>query len=124
MQPASNRQRYIVTVTVPVVSERNVRDHFMQASKRHKQQKECTFAMLYNGRVPKALPMPIHVHCIRMHGLKMDDDNLSSAFKHVRDEVARWFSVDDGDRSKIHFTYAQNPGGRKSWFVLEIAGAT
>jgi hypothetical protein len=36
-----------------------------------------------------------------------DDDGISAAMKGVRDRVAEWLSVDDGDRELVHFEYAQ-----------------
>jgi hypothetical protein len=36
---------------------------------------------------------------------ELDDDNLQGAFKAVRDEVAAFFGIDDGDRQRIRFEY-------------------
>jgi hypothetical protein len=40
----------------------------------------------------------------------LDDDNLASALKAVRDEVAKWLGVDDRDRLKVRYRYAQRRG--------------
>lgn len=43
--------------------------------------------------------------------IKDDHDNLCAAAKHVVDGVADALGVDDGDRSKVSWTYAQERGG-------------
>jgi hypothetical protein len=40
----------------------------------------------------------------------MDDDNLPGSLKAIRDEVASVLGVDDGDRARIRFAYAQERG--------------
>ncbi len=40
----------------------------------------------------------------------MDDDNLPGALKSVRDEIARWFGVDDKHRHIVRYAYAQRTG--------------
>jgi hypothetical protein len=37
----------------------------------------------------------------------LDDDNLVSSLKSVRDEVAAWLGVDDKDRMTVRYRYAQ-----------------
>ncbi len=41
---------------------------------------------------------------------KLDDDNLASAFKAIRDEVAKQLGVDDGG-TRVTWVYKQMPGG-------------
>jgi hypothetical protein len=41
---------------------------------------------------------------------KLDDDNLASAFKAIRDEVAKQLGVDDGG-TRVEWVYKQMPGG-------------
>jgi hypothetical protein len=40
----------------------------------------------------------------------LDGDNLQSGFKAVRDGVADWLGVDDGDK-RIDWQYGQRSGG-------------
>lgn len=40
----------------------------------------------------------------------LDDDNLASALKSVRDEVAKWLGVDDKLRDVVRYEYAQQRG--------------
>jgi hypothetical protein len=41
-------------------------------------------------------PLPLHIIIVRTGPRKLDDDNLASACKYVRDEIARKVGVDDG----------------------------
>lgn len=45
----------------------------------------------------------------------LDLDNLQAAFKAVRDGVADWLQIDDGD-PRLHWTYRQ--GRAASWAVV------
>lgn len=65
--------------------------------------------------MPPRFPMncwqwPVRVKMIRVGGKKLDDDNLDNAFKAVRDVVAEWLQVDDGDHTRVRFTCRQEPG--------------
>ena len=53
---------------------------------------------------------PVRVKLVRVGGKKLDDDNLDNAFKAVRDTVAEWLEVDDGDHTRVRFTCRQEPG--------------
>ena len=48
-----------------------------------------------SGRVPPALPCTITI--TRFDPNAADDDNTTNAAKAVRDQIAKWFGVDDGD---------------------------
>jgi hypothetical protein len=37
----------------------------------------------------------------------LDDDNLAGSFKAVRDELAAWLGVDDGNQHRVRWLYAQ-----------------
>jgi hypothetical protein len=37
----------------------------------------------------------------------MDDDNAVGALKQLRDELAAWLGVDDGDRARVRWAYDQ-----------------
>lgn len=49
---------------------------------------------------------PIEVTLTRVGVRKLDSDNLASAFKHVRDGIAEYVGVDDGDE-RWTWNYAQ-----------------
>jgi hypothetical protein len=51
--------------------------------------------------------------------LTQDDDNLVSAFKYVRDEVARVLGVNDGDK-RLRWVYKQEGGVRLAEARVDI----
>jgi hypothetical protein len=53
---------------------------------------------------------PVEVRLTRVAPRKLDDDNLASACKGVRDEVAAMLGVDDGDERLVRFSYGQERG--------------
>jgi hypothetical protein len=66
------------------VSEANATgEHFRNKSKRHKKQQIELFAHLYDH--PITVKTPAHVTFYRHSPRFIDDDNLVSAFKHVKD---------------------------------------
>jgi len=70
---------------IKTISEANTRDHWTKGYKRHKLQKMWIRAT-FQGQINKIIT-PCHVILTR-YGRKMDDDNLISALKYVRDEIA------------------------------------
>jgi hypothetical protein len=92
------------TFTIPevhLVSESNrKREHWAIGYNRAKKQKEAVRRAL-TGRLPNfelATETKITITLTRHDPfLITDDDNLISAFKHVRDEIAKQLGVNDGD---------------------------
>jgi len=41
----------------------------------------------------------------------LDDDKLAEAFKAVRDELAGWLGVSDGNQARVRWLYAQRKAG-------------
>jgi hypothetical protein len=41
--------------------------------------------------------LPVDVHLTRYASRALDSDNLVGSMKHVRDAVAHWLGIDDGD---------------------------
>jgi len=68
------------------VSESNTREHWTKAHARHKKQKEIVLLQMLAQSVPKKLPVAITF--VRLGPRCLDDDNLASAFKYIRDTVA------------------------------------
>ena len=67
---------------------------------------------IMSGRIRDFLPKvkwPVSVTIVRLSAGKMDDDGIAAATKGIRDSVAQCLGVDDGDTSKVRFSYA----GRK-----------
>jgi len=59
------------------------------------------------------------VTLVRFSAGFLDDDNLRGAFKAVRDEVAKWLGVDDGDVDRVRWLYAQEPA-RRGEFAIRV----
>jgi hypothetical protein len=47
----------------------------------------------------------------------LDDDNLASSAKAVRDGVADWLGIDDGDAARVSWRYAQEAVGVRRYGV-------
>lgn len=119
-----------VVVTVPgvaIVAELNRRDHWAVRRRRMTAQKAATAAALVTvGREVRdrlRAAARVTVRFVRIGGKRMDSDNLVGGFKAVRDQVARWLGVDDGDESRLAFEWpAQAPGttGEKG-FRIELS---
>ena len=60
---------------------------------------------------------------VRCSPRKLDDDNLASAFKAIRDEVAKQLGVDDGG-DRVEWVYRQNVATLHAWVVVTIAAVT
>ena len=108
---------FTVTAPVRVVSEMNVRGHWSARKRRFHEQQEAVAACLANLRGAEATAAYLlqtggtaRVTLTRLGGQRLDGDNLASAFKAVRDCVARRLGVDDGDPA-VEWEYAQEPGG-------------
>lgn len=103
------------------VSELNQREHWAVKNKRKKgQQEQVALAMLdaLNGR---KIQVPCVVTLTRIGPRKLDaGDNLSSAFKGIRDQIARQLGVDDGG-DQVEFRYEQMAVGVRDYAVkIEI----
>ena len=94
---------------IPTVSEANVREHWATKHKRKKEQQ-----LELSIRLPKLpecfTPDRITITLTRFYTRRpMDSDNLAGCFKHVRDGIAKWLKVDDGD-DKLTWKYEQVKG--------------
>lgn len=110
-----------VKIGIPTVSELNQREHWAKTHRRRKSQRQAVGLILNTCKRPK---LPCDVWLIRISPRKLDvDDNLPSAFKAIRDEVARWLGVDDGG-DQVIWRYDQRKGkpGEKA-VIIEIYGS-
>lgn len=92
---------------IRIESVANVREHWARKAKRAKAHRQAAMA------VP-AHPLPCVVTLTRIAPRKLDDDNLASGFKALRDGIADRLSVDDGD-PRIRFVYRQQTGQPKQY---------
>ncbi len=97
---------------VKTISELNAREHWRvrkdrASAHRSAAKKGCSNAERDFGR---AVKLPVSVKLCRVGQRKLDGDNLQGALKHVRDGIADWLGVDDGDESKVSWEYSQRIG--------------
>jgi len=86
----------------------NARLHWRARAKICKAER-ATAALLCGARMSRPA-FPCVVTLTRIGPRQLDDDNVATAFKAVRDGVADWLRVDDGDTSKVTWRYAQERG--------------
>jgi hypothetical protein len=105
-----------ITLTVPVqvVSEANTREHWAAKYRRADSQRTALIfawnsAGLSLGHKPN-VSGGVRVKWVKLGGKKLDDDNLHNAFKALRDCLAGWLGLDDGNE-RVSWKYAQEPGG-------------
>lgn len=91
------------TYTIPIktVSAMNAREHWTKKKKRHDMEK------LAVRMTVKPFPLPCIVRMVRVSPGELDTDNLTSAFKAIRDEIARVCGCGDSPRDPITWAYAQ-----------------
>lgn len=105
-----------ISIPLRTVSGMNVREHPMARHRRVKKEREA-LAWLLNGKKAPALPVVVTMTRLAPSS-GLDDDNLASAMKPVRDEIAKWLGVDDRD-PRVRWVPAQR---RAPWGVeVEIA---
>lgn len=104
-----------------VPSSANMREHWAARHRRVKAQRATTLLMLrLNGKFPTEFDGNIVVTLTRTGGRRLDDDNLKSAFKAVRDGVSDWLGIDDGS-NRIEWRYEQKIGGKKGT-IIRVSG--
>ena len=83
--------RFHIPIELPSLA--NTRLHWRAMDSLKKKQKAATKFCMYGANIP--LP-PLLVTITRIGPRKLDDDNLASACKYVRDQIAKVIGVDDG----------------------------
>jgi hypothetical protein len=93
-------------------AEGNQREHWRAVHTRKAGQRLRVAAGLAEARRRSAAwpaGVPRQVTLVRLGPGTLDEgDNVSSALKSCRDEVAKFFGVDDGPRGPIRWAYAQH----------------
>jgi len=115
-----------LTTTIDVQLGRglNVREHHYTRAKRVKAEREATKSALKGPFVYGALHADDGAR-ITLHRpwarVPLDSDNLSGAFKGVRDEVASFLGVDDKSE-RLHWIYTQSkqPKGTRPTVTIEV----
>jgi len=104
--------RWSITLTLAcrVVSSANRRDHWSVLHRRAEIQREAlNHALAAAGLTDHTPPLPVVVTWNRSGWQSMDDDNLGISFKSLRDALAKWLGVDDGD-PVVSWRYTQTTG--------------
>jgi hypothetical protein len=109
---AKDRWAVLLYPACRVISESNERGHWRTKAKRVSEQRRAVY--LAWCRSPLCGPeswahLAKTVVTLTHIGPKMDDDNLQTAFKAVRDEIAANIGTDDGDPF-YEWRYAQQRG--------------
>lgn len=105
-----SRPSFATTVALQTVSEANRHEHWRGRQKRAKAQREAVLGALTYSTAFRRLgkhPFPLVVRLTRLAPRKLDTDNLASSQKAVRDAVAAFLEVDDGDEQRVTWSYAQ-----------------
>ncbi len=113
-------QIFAVTISIKLESVANLSEHWTKKSKRQRNQKKIIAMHLLKCPIK----LPCKVKLTRVSPLELDEDNLISAFKHVKDCIADFLipgkAPGRADSSKeIKWEFDQKKGF-KSEFALNI----
>lgn len=97
------------------VSEINRRDHWAARRRRRIAQQDEVRAEWRMKIGTRRVQLPCRVRFTRIGPKALDDDNLRSAIKSVRDEVARLLGSHDGFGSPVSWDYQQEAIGRHEY---------
>lgn len=112
----------IIDMPLRTVSEMNTRGHWSERAYRAKQQRGV--AGLACRTAARAAGLPAIVTMTRIAPRALDDDNLRSAIKALRDGIADAFDLKNDSDPRITWRYAQARGKPCEYAVrVEIEGA-
>jgi hypothetical protein len=100
----------LVCVDLPlrILSEANGRESWRRKAERTRLHRSTARAVLQRFARP-VHGGQIYIDLVRIAPRKLDDDNLVSGFKAVRDGVADWLGIDDGS-PRLAWRYKQRKG--------------
>lgn len=104
----------LIRLPIRLWSVANLREHWAKRAKRAREHRALACFMVRSHVATH--PLPVTVHLTRIAPKALDDDNLQSAFKAIRDGVADAYGIDDRD-PRISFRYAQRKGKPKDYAV-------
>lgn len=122
--PLAEGRVLMFDASIRTVSEANTRGHWSGRYSRGKGQKRAVLALCQTrfGVTPPGPPLVVKL--TRIAPRLLDDDNLRSAFKAIRDAIAFWLEVDDGD-PRVAWAYDQKKGEPKAYAIrVEISRRT
>lgn len=94
-------------VPVRTVSEANSHEHWRARQRRAQEQRGVALLVARGLGAPPSPPLVITL--TRVSPRRLDSDNLASSQKHVRDGIADWLGIDDGDE-RLTWRYEQHTG--------------
>jgi hypothetical protein len=96
-------------IVVPVATRgSNAREKWQMRHHRVKRERAAVGWLLKTAQRP-SIPCTVLLTRVAPSG-GLDDDNLRSALKGARDEVAEWLGVNDRDATRVRYAYAQIRG--------------
>ncbi len=111
-----------VELPIRIVSEANMRGHWSKGHRRSKAQRG-TVRLALEANFGKPPAPPITVTLTRLAPRKLDGDNHQRAEKAVRDGVADWLQIDDGD-DRVTWQYEQEKASKRYAVRIEVREGT
>lgn len=111
----------MIDTTLPgtrTVSITNQREHWAVRARRAKRHRLDAYHLLWHEN-PKPPAPPVRVQLTRIAPRRLDDDNLRGALKAVRDGVADYLNIDDGD-ARVTWEYAQATSPKPREYAVRI----
>lgn len=108
----------MIRAVVPVraVSTLNAREHWAAKARRAAAHRGAAHVALLAASVPSPPTGPVRVLLTRIGPRRLDSDNLAGACKAIRDGVADWLGIDDGD-PRVTWEYGQRRGKAREYAV-------
>ncbi len=134
-EPPPGRLLVSLTLSLKTVSEANTRKRWEQIERKGKQRKTTRSALWRRSKAmltadpgaPEILGrglLEVVLTRITPSARGLDDDNLGSSFKAIRDETATWLCIDDRD-PRVKWSPKQEKGPPKTWAIrIEIRERT
>ena len=108
--------RFHIPIRLPSLA--NSRMHWRRLARLKRQQRGATLYCMYGKQLP-AVGVPLTVTITRIGPRRLDDDNLASACKYVRDQIAAVIGVDDG--SPLYtWKYAQRVSSNRYKYGVDV----
>lgn len=109
-----NRPDFTFVVPRETVAIVNQREPRQVRAARTQAERSDTCVLLMHHKVPGSRKLK-RARMVRYHThLPVDDDNIASALKGIRDEIAAWFGIDDSARSGVEWVPDQEKVARDS----------
>lgn len=111
--PSRTVESMLIEITIPIVvtTVANAKGFWWGRNKTARAQQAIVLQYVepLAPLLRRCLPIDVTMTRVSSRGRLMDDDNLTGAFKHVRDQIARCIGIDDAD-PRIKFTTQQIRG--------------